>query len=105
MNTTKSPTTEETSYQMKCKRSTDPFKDKWPGLREDTAQVDDGMEITWNVPVVVRNGAMLYVDVFHPANHPNDEALPIILTYSPSGKHGPKTFDTFPSFGVLKGSV
>ena len=90
---------------MKWKRSTDPFLGKYPGLRKNTTQNADGMEITWDVPVTLRDGSVIYTDVFRPENTSADEQLPIILTYSPYGKHGPKTFDIFPNSGVPKGSV
>ena len=90
---------------MKWKKSTEPAKGKYPGLRKNTTETVDGMEITWDVPVTMRDGCVLYVDIFRPEHRFQDERLPIILTYSPYGKHGPKTFDIFPNSGVPKGSV
>ena len=62
------------------------------------------MEITWDVSVPMRDGVKIYADILKPENA-GDANLPIIITWSPYGKHGPKTFDIFPNAGVPKGSV
>jgi predicted acyl esterase len=88
---------------LKWKRGTDPREGKWPGLRVNHLEYVDGMEITRDVPVQMRDGVVVYVDIFKPES--NAEPLPIILTWSPYGKHGPKTFAMFPNSGVPDGSV
>ena len=92
-----------TSYEMKWKKSEDPHEGKWPGLRPNATSLADGMYITWDVAIPLRDGTITYCDIFRPmdASH----SLPIILTYSPYGKHGPKTFKMFPNSGVPPGSV
>jgi uncharacterized protein len=92
-----------TQFEMEWKAATDPKEGKWPGLRPNEIEKADGMEITWDVAVTLRDGIKTYVDIFRPES--SDGPIPIILTYSPYGKHGPKTFDMFPNSGVPKGSV
>lgn len=74
-----------------------------PPLVPNKEEVADGMHITWDVPVTMRDGVKVYVDVFRPEGVTGK--LPIIFTFSPYGKHGPKTFDIFPGAGVPKGWV
>ena len=90
-------------FETKWKKSTDPTEGKYPGFRPNVAERVDGMDITWDVEVPMRDGTKLYVDIFCPESATTN--LPVILTYSPYGKHGPKTFDIFPNSGVPKGSV
>jgi predicted acyl esterase len=45
------------------------------------------------VAVTMRDGVRLYIDVFRPANQSGP--LPVILTYSPYGKHARKGLDMF----------
>ena len=88
---------------MLWRKGTDPYEGGWPGLRVGEVEFVDGMQIRRDVPVVVRDGVTIYVDVFTPQGH--DEPLPVLLTWSPYGKHAPKTFDIFPNSGVPRGSV
>ncbi len=90
-------------FEMLWKNGTDPREGAWPGLRCNKVEHVDGMEITWDVAVPLRDGTKIYVDIFKPehSSHP----LPVLMTWSPYGKHGPKTFDIFPNSGVPKGSV
>ena len=92
------------SSEIKWKKSTDPREGKWPGLRRSEVENIDGMKIKRDVAVEVRDGTKLYVDIFFP-EAPSKQPLPVILTYSPYGKHAPKNFDMFPNSGVPKGSV
>lgn len=92
------------AFEKKWIPGTDPKEGKWPGLRPNAVETVDGMHITWDVAVPMRDGVKLYADVLRPEGS-EDEKLPIIITYSPYGKHGPKTFDIFPNAGVPKGSV
>ena len=88
---------------MRWKKGTDPYEGNWPGHQCSRVENADGMRITWDVAVPLRDGALTYVDIFQPEQ--SDGLLPIILTYSPYGKHSPKTFEIFPNSGVPKGSV
>ncbi|KAH7232252.1 Alpha/Beta hydrolase protein [Fusarium redolens] len=61
------------------------------------------MEVTWDVPVPMSDGIKIYADIFRPEGAKGK--LPVILTMSPYGKHGPKTFAIFPGSGVPDGWV
>lgn len=89
--------------QLAWKDGTDPKEGLWPGFRKDEIEVADGMKITWDVEVPMRDGVKIYVDVFQPESFTGK--LPTLLTWSPYGKHGPKTFAMFPNSGVPDGSV
>ena len=91
------------SYQMKWKKGINPYEGKWPGAQHGRVEIADGMQITWDVQVPLRDGARTYVDILRPQQ--NEGPLPIILTYSPYGKQGPKTSAMFPNSGVPEGSV
>ncbi len=102
--TTSSPqSTAVIGFEMKWRQGRDPREGKWPGLRQGKNEILDGMDVTWDVAVPLRDGIRIYVDIFRPQT-PTDK-LPIILTWSPYGKHGPKTFDIFPGSGVPEGAV
>ena len=88
---------------LQWKKGVDPREGKWPGLRLNKMELVDSMEVTRDVPVVLRDGITIYVDIFRPEFAAGP--LPILLTWSPYGKHGPKTFDMFPNSGVASGSV
>ncbi|KIX97604.1 uncharacterized protein Z520_06382 [Fonsecaea multimorphosa CBS 102226] len=96
-------TMEPRTFDMQWVKGTDPKEGNWPGLRTNQVEKDLGMEITWDVPVALRDGVKVYVDVFRPDSFTGK--LPIILSYSPYGKHGFKTFDMFPGADVPAGSV
>ncbi|GIJ88144.1 hypothetical protein Asppvi_007061 [Aspergillus pseudoviridinutans] len=85
------------------KKGIDPKETTRPPLIPNRQETMDGMDITWDVPVTMRDGVKVYVDVFRPQGV--TEKLPIIFTFSPYGKHGPKTFDIFPGADVPPGWV
>ncbi|KAM6529736.1 hypothetical protein FALCPG4_007864 [Fusarium falciforme] len=85
------------------RKGLDPKEGKHPGLRTNQTEIADGMEITWDVPVPMRDGVKIYADIFRPEGAKGE--LPVILTMSPYGKHGPKTFAIFPGAGVPDGWV
>ncbi|HUY09479.1 MAG TPA: CocE/NonD family hydrolase [Candidatus Dormibacteraeota bacterium] len=60
------------------------------------------MLIERDIPVRMRDGVRVYVDIFRPGSAKN---LPVILTWSPYGKHAFKTFAVFPNSGVPEGAV
>lgn len=76
---------------------------KYPGFRPNKVEHAEGMKITYDVAVVMRDGIKIYVDIFLPQGQ--NENLPTLMTWSPYGKHSLKTFDMFPGAGVPKGSV
>ena len=48
---------------------------------------EDGILIDRNIPVTLRDGVRIYIDLYRPANAP-DGPLPVLLGWSPYGKHG-----------------
>ena len=65
---------------------------KYPG-HGYSRRFEHGLLIERDVPVTMRDGVRLYVDVFRPANQ--EGPLPVILSYSPYGKHGRKSVQMF----------
>lgn len=55
--------------------------------RDHALWVEDGLLIERNVAVPMRDGVRIFVDIYRPADAP-DADLPIILGWSPYGKHG-----------------
>lgn len=84
-------------------QGTDPFEIGRPAFRRNTNEISEQMDITWDVPVRMRDGVTIYVDIFRPTRAENP--VPVIFTFSPYGKHGPKTLALFPGSGVPTGSV
>ena len=78
---------------------------KYPGFRPNFVEHIDGMNITRDVGVSMRDGVKIYVDVFQPESATGELKLPTLMTWSPYGKHALKTFDMFPGSGVPKGTV
>ena len=68
------------------------------GAAPNTRRVDnEGMIIDYDVPVTLRDGVTMYVDVYRPA----DEApAPPIIAWGPYGKHGHTRYsDVYPNWG------
>ena len=55
--------------------------------REHVQLTQDGLLIDRNVEVTMRDGIRILVDIYRPADAP-DGPLPILLGWSPYGKHG-----------------
>lgn len=68
-----------------------PEEGKYPGLAAST-RLEHGLLVQRDVEVRMRDGVRLYVDVMRPAH---SSKCPVILTYSPYGKHGRKNFEMF----------
>ncbi|TQM43852.1 CocE/NonD family hydrolase [Pseudonocardia cypriaca] len=81
----------------------DPATGGHPGLRTGEVVEEDGVRIERDVPVVLRDGVTVYVDVFRPAAA--TAPVPAILTLNPYGKHAPKGFHLFPGAGVADGTI
>jgi uncharacterized protein len=75
----------------------DPAEGGYPGLRTGVVVEEDGVLIERDVPVTLRDGVTVYVDMFRPPNAMN---VPVILTLNPYGKHAPKGFHLFPGADV-----
>ncbi|MFD9699912.1 CocE/NonD family hydrolase [Lentzea sp. NPDC059081] len=65
-----------------------PEEGKYPGL-SPSRRVEHGLLVERDVPVRMRDGVVLRVDVFRPEGQSD---LPVLLTYSPYGKHARKGF-------------
>ena len=57
----------------------------WPGLRPSSTVVD-GIVVEIDVPVTLRDGTRVYVDVRRPDRY---EPVPVLIAYAPYGKHLP----------------
>lgn len=88
---------------IKFRQGVDPREGKYPGFRPNAVELVDGMEITRDVAIPMRDGITVYADIFRAEG--STKNLPTLLTWSPYGKHGLKTFDMFPGSGVPKGTV
>jgi predicted acyl esterase len=64
--------------------------------------VEDGLLIERNVAVRLRDGVTIYVDIFRPAGEAAERDLPILLAWSPYGKHG-KSDKLWPPAGIEAG--
>lgn len=80
----------------------DPAEGGYPGLRTGMVVEEDGVLIERDLPVVLRDGVTVYVDVFRP---PNATDVPVILTLNPYGKHAPKGFHLFPGAEVPSDAI
>jgi len=83
------------------KEVTHPKEGKHPGFGYRVER-DSDMLIERDVAVPMRDGKKLYADVIRPEGK---TGLPVIVTYSPYGKHGLKKFLFSKAAGVPEGSV
>jgi predicted acyl esterase len=83
------------------KSVTHPTEGKHPGFGYRIEPHDDFM-IERDVAVPMRDGIKLYADIIRPKA---SAKVPVILTYSPYGKHGLKKFLLSPESGVPAGWV
>lgn len=49
----------------------------------ESSEIRNGLSVSWNVPIVVRDGTVLRADVFRPAD---GGRYPVLLSYGPYGK-------------------
>lgn len=63
---------------------------------------DAGMRIERDVPVPMRDGTKIYVDILRPEGVRSN--LPVIVTYSPYGKHAHKNASMFPGSDIPPGT-
>ena len=90
------------AFEMLWRDGVDPAQGRYPGLRTGLVEQEGNMLIERDIPVRLRDGVRVYVDIFRPADA---IGVPILLTWSPYGKHAFKTFDVFPNSGVPRGTV
>ena len=61
-------------------------------------EIKDGMLIERDVPVAMRDGIKIYIDVFRPVD---DQQAPVLIGWGPYGKHGHTNYsENFPNCGV-----
>lgn len=83
----------------------DPFAcpTKPPLPPTDYARIEeDGLVFERNVPVKMRDGITIYVDIFRPAGSLGETDLGVLLAWSPYGKHG-KSANLWPPAGIVDG--
>lgn len=64
--------------------------------------VEDGLVFDRNLPVRMRDGVTIYVDLYRPAGEAGERDLPVLLAWSPYGKHG-KAANLWPPAGIEAG--
>jgi predicted acyl esterase len=74
---------------------------KFPGVNRRRV-TEDGMRIEYDVPVPMRDGLEILVDIFRPDT---DDAVPAIVAWSPYGKHAPIGYDFLKGSGVAPGTL
>jgi predicted acyl esterase len=83
------------------KSVTHPAEGKYPGFGYRIEPHDEFI-IERDIPIPMRDNTKLYADLIRPRAI---ERAPVIVTYSPYGKHGLKKFLFSPESGVPPGSV
>ena len=76
---------EKNSFEMRFTRGKAPVGGGYPGLRPGI-RIDEalGMICEYDVPVTMRDGVKLYVNIFRPKADGN---YPVVLAWAPYGKH------------------
>jgi len=83
--------------------ATNPYKPPLPPLGPHS-EIVDGMLFERNLPVRMRDGVTIYVDLFRPAGAFGERDLPVLLAWSPYGKHG-KSDNLWPPAGIENGWI
>lgn len=93
--------TQNDDYKIVWRLGIPPEEGKYPG-RAHTGRRENGIIVERDVVVRTRDNVELLVDIFRP-----DAAtdLPVILIYTPYGKHGRKNIDMFTPEGTAEGVV
>ena len=68
-----------------------------------SASEEDGMLIERNVAVTLSSGIRMYIDIYRPQGEAGKSDLPIILAWSPYGKHRTSATFRYPGSGVEDG--
>lgn len=85
------------SSEVLFRPGTSPESAGWPGA-ERSAEITDGMRIERNVAVPMRDGLRLLVDIYKPESVGHD--LPVLVAWSPYGKHGALDWTGWPGHEV-----
>lgn len=76
----------------------------YPPLNQRT-YVEDGIRVDQDVPLELRDGTTIYVDVYRPANTTDHDELPAILAWCWYGKRpGDESSEDWTTFGVPPGT-
>ena len=78
---------------------TAPNKPPLPPLEYDQ-RIEHGVRIERNVAVALRDGVRIYVDIYRPPGVEGERDLPILLGWSPYGKHALTNRVFWPASGV-----
>jgi predicted acyl esterase len=73
-----------------------PAEGGYPGFNPRTEKAD-GMICEYDVTVPMRDGVKIYIDVFRPDK---EGKFPVLIAWSPYGKHGHVKYTVFPKCGV-----
>lgn len=68
-----------------------------------SATQEDGMLIERNVAVTLSNGTRMYIDIYRPAGAAGQKDLPVILAWSPYGKHRTSATFRYANSGIEDG--
>lgn len=94
-------TSTSTATEVKFKPGLPPFVTGHPGVNRRSISAD-GMRIEYDVPVPMRDGIEILVDIFRPDS---DDPVPAIIAWSPYGKHSLITLDAIEGTGIEPGMV
>ena len=81
---------------MIWRAGTPPSEGGHPGVHQRVVHAD-GMLVEYDAKVPMRDGVAIYVDVFRPLDR---GPVPVLIAWSPYGKHAPVRYDLFPGSGV-----
>lgn len=87
--------------EVKFKPGIPPFVTGHPGVKRRSV-VADGMRIEYDVPVPMRDGVEILVDIYRPDS---DDKVPAIIAWSPYGKHSLIPLDAIEGTEVPAGTV
>ena len=73
-----------------------PEAKKYPGFKPRSVETPEGLLIEYDVAVPLRDGIKMYVDIYRPAKQPDSTKIPIVIAWTPYGKHHPAPIETFP---------
>jgi len=78
---------------------------KVPPPPEYSQQRENGLLIDRNVPVRLRDGVRIFIDIYRPEGAAGERDLPILLGWSPYGKHNTSDRLVWPEADVLPGWI
>lgn len=76
---------------------------KVPPPPQFTEQRENGLIIQRNVPVTLRDGVRIFIDIYRPDGAAGEHDVPILLGWSPYGKHNQSAQLAWPAADVAEG--